>query len=272
MPRSVHSQQDTDEAERLACDMEKPDNPPRRRRQRWKAVAAACVVLLALAGLLVYHSIVLQAVAGLLIVNEEPIGSDVDADYVWIRTGDGMSGDGDRCYDWAAKLCERDPSRRVLLSVPPPIRLVQAGGLPGFEETSLRELSARGVPLEAVVTIEGNEHDPWLEARSLEAWLNGKPNASVLLLSSRFGSRRWSHVFDTVLEATHRDRVNIWALADRNCDEMNWHETRSGFKNVFYAYVELAYAWCRGDNAPQWGWQSPDEYERMFLDTVEQAE
>lgn len=233
---------------------------------------AAFIVLSASTVLLLYHATLLQAVTGLLIVNEEPIGSDVDADYVWIRTGDGISGDGDRCYDWAAKLYERDPSRRILLSVPPPSRLVQGGALPAFEETSLRELFARSVPLEAVTTIEGNEHDPWLEARSLDVWLRGNPNARVLLLSSRFGSRRWSHLLDTVLDTEHRDKVKIWALADRNCDETNWWHTRSGFKNVFIAYVELAYAWFQGEDRPSWEWRSPDEYERTFLETMGQAE
>jgi hypothetical protein len=230
------------------------------------------VVLLAFVGLFLYRATLLQAVAGPLIAGEETVGSDMDVDYVWIRTGNGMSGTGDRCYDWAAELYERDPSRRVLLSVPPPNRLVQTGALPAFEDVSLGELSARGVPFGAVTTIGGNEHDPWVEARSLAAWLRGEPNTRVLSLSSRFGSSRWSHVVDAVLEAEQRDRVTIWALPDRNCDETNWWQTRSGFKNVFNSYVELAYAWCQGEQGPRWEWRSADEYERRFLETMEQAE
>lgn len=183
-----------------------------------------------------------------------------------------MSGAGDRCYDWAAELYQRDRSRGVLLSVPPPNRLVETGALPAFEEISLDELSARGVPPEAVTTLDGNEHDPWAEARSLGAWLKEQPNARVLLLTSRFGSSRWSHVLDTVLEARQRNRVMIWALIDRECDETNWWQTRSGFKNVFNSYVELAYAWFQGEHGPRWEWRSPDAYEQTFLETVGQAE
>jgi hypothetical protein len=240
--------------------------PPRR------LIGLALVILVPLACVLFYHSTILRGVAGLLIVNEQHVGSDVEADYVWIRTGDGMSGDGDQCYDWAAKLYERNPRRHILVSVPPPSRLIQTGALPAFQDTSLRELSTRRVPLGAVTTLKGNDHDLWVEAQSLEAWLKEKPNARVLLLSTRFGSRRWSHVLDTVLQGEHRDRVKIWALGDRNCDETNWWQTRSGFKNVFNSYVELAYAWFQGEHGLRWEWRTPDEYERTFLETVEQAE
>ena len=208
----------------------------------------------------------------MLVANRDPIGGETEADFVWIRTTNGLNGDGLACYDWAAMLFQKDSSRQVLLSVPPPNRLVQAGVLPSFKETSLRELSDRGVPASAVITIEGNEHDPWQEGRFLEAWLDERPKARVLLLCNRFAGRFWRRVLDSVLQSEHRDNVAVWALPDPLCDETNWWRTRSGFKNVFNSYVSLLYAWCRRGDAPQWGWSSPDEYEQAFLSTTERSE
>lgn len=208
----------------------------------------------------------------MLVANRDPIGGDVEANCVWIRTCDGLSGDGVACYDWAAMLFHNDRSRHMLLSVPPPNRLVQAGALPSFEETSLRELSARAIPIEAVITIEGNEHDPWQEVRFLEAWLDERPKARVVLLCNRFAGRFWRRVLDSVLQSEYRERVAVWALPDPLCDETNWWRTRGGFKNVFNSYVALLYAWCRGDDAPQWAWSSPGEYERAFLETMDRIE
>jgi hypothetical protein len=123
-----------------------------------------------------------------------------------------------------------------------------------------------------VIPIEGNEHDLWREAYALQAWMQQKPDARVVLLSNRFDGRRWLHVLDTVLGAERRQRVSICALSDPRCNETNWWRTRSGFKNVFRACVELAYAWRQEKHASRCVWRSADEYERMFLETVERAE
>jgi len=225
------------------------------------------VVIALLAGVCLCHALILRAVARFLIVDEQLPTPDA----VWIRTENGLIGDGDRCYDQAARLYREDASRRIILSEPYPIRLVQIGIAPCFQVISRRELGARGVPKDAVAPIDGAWSNPAQEVRRLGGWLREHPHADVLLLCDRFRSRRMRCILNTVLGRDHARAVKILALPDRRYDETNWWRSRCGVKSLFYGYVALTYAWCQGGDAPEPERWDPDDYERVLEQAVGEA-
>lgn len=224
-------------------------------------------VLIVLACVWFWHAAILQNIAWLLIVDRQ----QAQPDWVCIRTEDGLSCDGDRCYDRAAQLYREDTLRGILLIEPYPTRLVQIGVLPCFEAISRCQLEARGVPNKAVFVITGKAENPWQEARLLDRWLEDRSRTRVLLLCNRFESRRWRIVLDTVLQPDHAARVGILALPDRRYDETDWWKSRRGVKGFFYGCLALAYAWFQGEDvSPRELWD-PDDYQRMLKRAVGKA-
>ena len=234
-----------------------------RKRRGWYSTRRLIVVLAVLVCVYFFHAPILRGIAGLLIIDEEP----ADPNYVWIQAEDGVSGNGDRCYDNAARLYHEDTSRRIILTKPYPNRLVQIEVLPCFDVISRRELAARGVPKEAIMPTDGTWQGPWQEARQMETWLKERPEADMVLLCDRFGSRRWRHILNTVLGPDHARTIEILALPDRRYDETNWWKSRCGVKSLFYGYVALTYAWWQGEDIPERDRWDPDDYERILNET-----
>jgi len=225
------------------------------------------VILLVAACLWCWHPVILRGIARLLIVDQP----QSPADYIWIRTEDGIHADGDRCYERAAALYHQDRSRRILLMEPYPCRVVRTGAVPCFEQISRRALEARRVPGEAVEVIGGSPRTLWQEARLLQAWLNKHPDAKVLLLCSRFAGRRWRYVLDTVLGADGAAKVALFAPPDRRYNETDWWKSRRGAKDLYYWALYLAYTWCQGERpAPLNPW-NPDDYERSLRQTIREG-
>src|SRR3972149_1717876 len=130
-------------------------------RKLWIAVT-----VLLLLGIWLGHAAVLRGIGRLLVVEQPP----PSVQYVCLRC-EGHGPAGDRAYAEAAAMYRSDPSRRTLLIEPRPDTVVQIGVLPTFEALSRKELSARGVPPEAVILLPGKAEGDWAEARGLGNWL-----------------------------------------------------------------------------------------------------
>jgi len=198
--------------------------------------------------------------AGLLVVDEQAGG----AAYLWLRPMSDEFREGETPGDRAAAFVHEGNGRRILLVEPKPGRLVEAGILPPFEAQELAELAARRVPQGAVTVLGGKARDLWEEARLLDPWLRGNPDARVVLLASRFRSRCERYVLRAVLGPEEASRIAVAAVADRRYDESNWWKSRTGAKEFFAAWVAWAYAWGQGGEHPKPPLWDPDDYERQL--------
>ena len=226
------------------------------RPQRHRVLRPATIALAAIVGLWLVHSPLLQGLARPLIV-DEPAG---DFQYVSV-IGWRHQPSGDRCYDVAMELYQRESCRGVLLVEPRLERLVETDAMPSFEVISRCQLAARGLPEEAVSVIRTDGSDDWATARALQRWLVERPDTPVVLLCSAFRSAHLRYALDTVLDRERAARVRVRALSDRRCDETNWWTNRGGIKTFGIEWLRRFHGWCAAGDAPPPPYRSTDEYE-----------
>ena len=213
----------------------------------------AVLVVAAVVCLFLCRRPLLEAAAGILIVDQTP----GDVDYVLVQGGHD-------CYDEAASLHHEVPSRRILLLAPRPGRLQRLGILSTFEDDGQRALEARGVPRDAVEVIAWKPGDPPIPTDRLGVWMEAHPQGRILLLCDRFGSRCQRRALDSRLEPDLAARIAVRGMPDRRYDETNWWQSRRGAKEWVLKGMVLAYVWCRGEDAEDPQDWDPSEYERAL--------
>jgi hypothetical protein len=172
--------------------------------------------------------------------------------------------DGDTCYPAAASLWHAGAASRVLVIEARPERLERLGILPSFELEAQRELSARGVPKEAITIVPGKAFTDWEKARCLRDWLRTQKLTSVAILCERFHSRKISYIYHKVMDPDLRDSIYIDAVSQRDYNELNWWHHKPGVQHLFTSYLELTHAWMWGEDSeerPEW---NPDEFEKSL--------
>jgi hypothetical protein len=108
----------------------------------------------------------------------------------------------------------------------------------------------------------------WEESDRLKEWLTAHPDATAIWLTGRFRSRETRHVLDQVLSPTTSHRVSVEGLADRRYDETNWWRSRSGWKDLFHAYLGLGYVTLVGRSSYGQDEWNPDVYEASLRSQV----
>jgi hypothetical protein len=202
------------------------------------------VVLLVLLVLVVVHSPILQMLAWPL----QAADSSTSNTCFCLHGGE-LGIDGFKALDRAAEW-HRETGGTVLLIIPRANRLVELGAAPSFEQTCRRGLAKRGVPDADVNAIHADARNTWDEARALGEWLDQHPQATVSLACSPFAGGRLRYVLNKVLYPHTGSRERLAALADTTSAATAWWRSRSGVKDFMYAWLDLAYAWCAGDDAP----------------------
>lgn len=184
---------------------------------------------------------------------------------------------GDDCYERAAQLVRRGMARQTLLVEPRPKRLVQMGIVPSWGEYAAAELSASGVPSRQITVVPrapGDQRDDlalladWLRARPgarVQAGAKGEPEVTVTIVCKEFasrsvrcGCRRYLGASALALSA----HVRLFGVRDERYDANNWWRSRTGAKELFLGFIDLAYAASNGNmlgDGPAW---DPDRYER----------
>jgi hypothetical protein len=231
---------------------------PRKVKRRSRIAWRLALVVMLVAGLGLIHVPLLRAVAWVLIVDQPERGQQ------YVLVVERMLA-ADHRYEEAARLYQEDQSRRILLVEQAPDRAVVVGARPSYQARSERGLAVRNVPPNALEWIRGGAIDPWAAARLLQPWLEARPQARVQVLCTRLGSRGQRHIFDEVLGPSLAARITVRGLADRYCDEHNWWKSRYGVKALMFGYLQLAFAWCHGENQTIAATADPDEYERLVL-------
>jgi hypothetical protein len=226
-------------------------NGKRKRRSWGRGLLVALVLGACLYG---FRAPVLRSIAGYLVV-DQPAAT---ADYLLILP------DADRRYDHAAQLYHAGSATSILLVERRPKRLERMGFQPTFEAMSQRELTARGVPANAITVIPGKARTDWERARCLRDWLREQPPVRVLVLGDRFGGRKLRYILDQVLETEYASRVRLRALPDRSFDESDWWQYRGSTILMFDAYLNLAYARLCGEETEEWREWDPEEFKKSL--------
>lgn len=227
-----------------------------RSRPHWrKRLAIATVVLFMTTVLGITHARLLQALASLLVVDQQP----AQEQYLWYigaeKDEQGVS------YDQAVELYRTDPSRRILSILPKRTFSERVGIVPTGNAVLHHELGKRGVPNEAFVVIGTDVQNTWEAARSLEKWLIDHPQARIVVLCGRFSGCCLSYILGSVLGDGEMKRVKLLGLRNAVCNETNWWRTARGWKELYAAYVSLVYVRLQGEAQAKQKRFDPEEYE-----------
>ena len=221
------------------------------RTRRWWRRGLLAVLVLGTC-LYLFRAPVLQSVAAYLVVDERG-----PADDVLILDGDGR-------YDRAANLYQSGSATRILLAESCPKRLERMGLGPSSITLNQRELTARGVPQDAIVVIPGQSRTDWDRARGLREWLQQRPAVGIVVLCDRFGGRRLRYIFDEILGSEYAGRVRVSALPERRFGENDWWKNRQAIVYLFDSYVKLAYDRLSGEDSEEWREWDPQEYSKKL--------
>jgi len=164
------------------------------------------------------------------------------ADYLVLRSSNGMTVDGDRGYAVAASLYARRVAPRILLLERKEAEAANIGAVPSFLETGRAQLARHGIPDSSIVGLRARARNRPEELQALGRWLAERPGARVQLICGRFGSRSWRCVIDRVLDERAAARVELLGLPNRNFDESNWWRSYRGVKALVIGYIRLGHA------------------------------
>jgi hypothetical protein len=217
---------------------------PRRRRRLLRLLF---VLVLAVSLYLARHPL-LRGLAGFLVV-EDPVR---EADAALLLSGD-------RLPERAADLYRDGTVKRLLLVRGAPGRLQRIGAVPDVTEAYRAALERCEVPATAVDVLETEKRGDWNSARRLRDWLREHPDAQVIVLCARFGSRRTRCLFEQELGGL-AGRVRWLALADRRYDEADWYRHRAGAVDLFDSYLGWGHVKVYGDALGDRDEWDPDAY------------
>jgi len=211
----------------------------------------------ALVGL--FHAPLLQLVAGVLIVDEV---APEHADVVAVAAGDEVLAAAIQTY-------QRGYTKSVILFQTATRRVNAYEVLLPPEQLYQSRLVQVGVNENSIIMIPSTDcNGEWREAHMIDEWLRKNTDKHVVILCSRFDSRRLRMTIDRVLPADLVGNVTVQGIPSQSYDETNWWRSRQGWKAVFYNYINFAYDWICGEDAevvPKW---DPDEFEDQLRKSI----
>lgn len=210
------------------CDTQARTWLPRRKRRRWK-VAGSLTCLLVL--LYIFRSPVLSAAALWLDVTEQPS----PCEYVMVLGG---------CTDtrpfYAAALIRAGYAQSAL--VPAAVSDDESAAESVSANLVEQVLLHEGIPKSSVERLQQPCRSTFDEARSLAAFLRVHPNATVIVLTTDYHTRRARWIFRREL-GDASTRVRYVGVPAEDFDAHNWWKSRDGFVMYFSEYVKCLYYW-----------------------------
>ncbi len=211
--------------------------------QRRVKQSTACAVLLAIVVAVVYsRDASLPGLSRWLNVGESP---DC-ADHVMILPGDETL----RPLVGAA-IFNSGLARNVLV----PVTRVSADEKDGISlptsEIVRHILKHRGIPNEKILSLPGASRTTFDDARALAAYLESKPQDTVIVITNAFHSRRTRYIFRQVL-GPMSGRLRFVAAPNPGFADDNWWQTRSGVRIVLSENLKLAFYLVRYTDVRLW--------------------
>ena len=201
-------------------------------RRAWLLAAVALIALVSLAAYVFLH-------AGLWLVREDPVQN---AQFVVVLTG----GLPDRALA-AAEVFRAGHAREVWLTRPmQPAAAMQQLDLPysGEEEYSRMVLIAKGVPPEDIRVLPQRINNTADEMKTVFDELQSRPDATVIVVTSKAHTRRVRSVWNDVSGGTNRGHLSIRAAPQDSFDPEHWWRTTNDALSVVREYLGLLNAWA----------------------------
>ena len=203
-------------------------------RRRW---AGLLLVAAALALLWAARAPLLRAAARWLDVGGPPRR----ADYIMVLNGDEPT----RPFA-AAALARAHWARRVLIAEVAPTPDVIEGIRPAYHDINRQVLLKRGVPAAEIAILPGRAATTYDEAKALAAFLQDRPHARVLVVTSDYHTRRSRWAFARAL-ADRAGQVSFVSAPTDEFDMARWWLDERGMATVAAEYLKLGfYAACYG--------------------------
>jgi uncharacterized SAM-binding protein YcdF (DUF218 family) len=167
-------------------------------------------------------------------------------DYIMVLNGDEQT----RPFA-AAALRKAHWASRVLVAEVAPSPMIEDRILSPEHEINRQVLLHRGVPAEDIQILPGQAETTRDEARALASFLQSRPGARALVVTSDYHSRRSRWIFALALG----DRATSVAFVSAPTDGFDvdrWWQNPWGFLAVGSEYLKLAFYAVRYGNAVPW--------------------
>ena len=208
---------------------------PDGRRRRWWLLAGFMAFAAALVW--VMREPLLQEMAKWLDVGQPP----QNADYVMLLNGD----ENTRPFS-AAALVKSGFAKSVLITELKNTSAETGSLLPPYHEINRQAILKRGIAPGDITILPGSASTTRDEAEALAAFLQDRPNARVLVVTSDYHTRRTRWVFRATLGAQSR-RLSFVSAPSDGYNRDRWWQDEEGFLAIGSEYLKLPfYLVCYG--------------------------
>lgn len=190
---------------------------------------AATVLVGAAVGVWAYRKALLMGAAAFLDVT----GCPRPADYAFV-----LAGDPEVRPFAAAELYNQGVVKGILIDKVKPSPAVRAGLVRPHHELLREILRRNGVPDSAIKLLPGEVTSTLDEARVLAQFLSQHPDASVIVVTTCFHTRRTRLLFSATLGPL-AERVQYFGAPNAKFAVDDWWLTREGFLTYLTEYLKL---------------------------------
>jgi uncharacterized SAM-binding protein YcdF (DUF218 family) len=156
-----------------------------------------------------------------------------------------LGGDHDHRPQVAAALFKAGLARQVLVPVLRKKAGVDAGNALPSEEIVRCMLIARGVPIGAIVFLDGEVDSTSDEATALARYLDSHRGLSIAVVTTDYHTRRARWTFQRHI-GDRASSLRFIAAPAHGFDATNWWHKEDGFVTYLNEYVKLGYYCVRG--------------------------
>ncbi len=189
------------------------------------------ILLVGILGLFLLRVPLLRGIADLVTV-ENSLSS---ADFIYL-----LNGDVHTRPLLAADLYRRGLAPRVVIARAEDRRATELGLYPNDTDAAIEALLRSGVPASAIVQLKtpGGVTSTWEEGVALQAYLARRPNDKIIVVTSRYHTRRARWNLD---EAVPDETVQLLmaGAADDRFDERYWWRSEAGLIVYLEEYLKF---------------------------------